>query len=148
MTDTSDESPKEARERLEHGPDATQARLLDGLDTLDDRRDRARRVLERAGDAVKRHKALLVGVAAGILVAVVLIARARRRRARQRPGEALARAAKNLLGPAVVEPVERRDRHALGTVAKAGIGIALRIADEMSKRPPPERRAAESAARG
>jgi ElaB/YqjD/DUF883 family membrane-anchored ribosome-binding protein len=141
MTDTSDDSTKEARERLEHQADATRARLLDHLDTLDDRRDRAKRFLEHASDKLKRHKALLIGVSVGVLVAVGLIAFARRRSAKQKPSYLFYQAVKNLLGPGyVVESVERRNHRVSGALAKAGMGVALRVASEVAKRQAPRER--------
>ena len=147
MTDASDESPTEARERLEQQADATRNRLLDDLDVLEARRTRAKRLFELAGDNIKRHKTLLIGVAAGVLVAVGLIALRRRRRSRQGPGYVLAQATQNLLGSGyVIESVERRNRRALKGAAKVGLGLALRIAEEMSKRQATERLDRESAA--
>jgi hypothetical protein len=139
MTDTSDDSINEARERLEHRADATRARLLAHLDTLDNRRDRAKRFLEHASDNLKRHKSLLIGVSVGVLVAAGLIAFARRRRAKQQPAYLFAEAVKNLLGPGyVVESVERRNHRVGGALAKAGMGVALRVASEVAKRQAPK----------
>ncbi|HEX6277246.1 MAG TPA: hypothetical protein VFZ53_29595 [Polyangiaceae bacterium] len=149
MTDTSDESPNEARERHEQQADATRNRRLDDLDMLEARRTRAKRLFDFAGDSVKRNKTLLIGVAAGVLVALGLIALRRRRRSRQRPGDVLAQAAQNLLGSGyVVQSVDRHDRRALKGAAKAGLGLALRIAEEMSKRHGRERLDRETAPTG
>ncbi len=149
MTDTSDESTEEARERLEHQADATRARLLDHLDTLDDRRDRAKRFIEHTGFNVKRHKTLLIGVGVGVLVAAGLIAFVRRRNAKREPSHVLSQVVRNLLGPGyVIESVERRDRRIRGPLAKAAIGLVLRVANEMSKRHAPKWLDTHGAARG
>jgi hypothetical protein len=90
-----------------------------------------KRLLERAGDEARRHKALLVGVGVGLLVTAGLIALARRRRARRNSSSLFAQALKNLLGPGyVIESVERHDRRRNGTVARA----AFRVATEIGKR--------------
>jgi hypothetical protein len=149
MTDTSDESTRETRERLEDQADTTRARLLDHLDTLDDRRERAKRFLEHAGGNVKRHKTLLLGMGVGVLVAVALVAFVRRRNAKRKPNDVLLQALKNLLGPGfVIESVERRDRRFNGPITKAAIGVGLRVANEMGKRHVSKWLDAEGTARG
>lgn len=148
MTDPSDET-EEARERLEHQADATRARLMTHLDTLDDRRDRAKRILEHVGGTAKRHKTLLICAGVGVLVAAGLIAFVRRRSAKKKPGYALSQAVKNLLGPGyVIESVERRNRRASGALAKAGVGLALKVANEIGNRRVPDWLDREVAARG
>ena len=148
MTDPSDET-KEARERLEHQADATRARLMTHLDTLDDRRDRAKRILENVGDTAKRHKTLLIGMGVGVLVAAGLIAFVRRRNAKRKPGYALSQAVKNLLGPGyVIESVERRNGLVRGALTKAGLDLAVKVANEIGKRHVPDWLDRAVAARG
>lgn len=119
-----------ARRRRDSRPGGLGGRRAEGCgDPARARRNR--RGARLGGQSVKRHKTLLIGVGAGVLVAAALITVVRRRSANHPPGYLRWQAMHSLLGPGyVIESVERRDRGVLGSLAKAAIGLALRMAKE------------------
>jgi hypothetical protein len=84
---TTEESPGDLRERLEHEADAARERLISRLDRLTERRDRAAHWLDAFTSEAQRHRGALLGVGAagiGVLGLLMLRRRARLRREQQR----------------------------------------------------------------
>lgn len=87
MSTTTEESPGDLRERLEHEADAARERLMSRLDRLTERRNRAAHWLDAFTSQAQRHRGALIGVGVagmGVLGLLMLRRRARLRREQQR----------------------------------------------------------------
>jgi ElaB/YqjD/DUF883 family membrane-anchored ribosome-binding protein len=136
MKEPTEPSPQAARERLEQQADRARSRLFHELDELKARGQSVADRVEGLKSTVRRHPGVLVGVAAGTVIAlgVVLFARRARRRKELRRDAILGVAAR-LLGPAyVVEPVDQRHGVVRDSVKKAGSVLVAAVGRELGRR--------------